>query len=160
MIEQNRDDTNLRPAGYAELIHRYSLEVIPNWHRSMIAFSGTHTTKTTDGIVEEVYPLKYWPGEELGDHLEFALKYDGVNLEILAVLLEALDEKEILQYVASKPTGKYARRIWYLFEFLTSKMIPLDNLSQGNYVYILDPDRYYTVNPALKIQRQRVNDNL
>jgi Fic family protein len=154
------DNTNLRPAGYAELVRRYRLEVIPNWHRSMIAFRGTHTINTTNGIVEEVYPVKYWPGEELGDHLEFALKYDGVNLEILVVLFEAVDEKEILHYVASKPTGKHARRIWYLFEFLTSKRIPLDNLSQGNYVDILDPDRYYTVDSAQKIQRQRVNDNL
>ncbi|MDP8228395.1 MAG: Fic family protein [Candidatus Electryoneaceae bacterium] len=160
MIELSMDNTNLRPVGYAELVRRYRLEVIPNWHRSMIAFSGTHTINTTDGIVEEVYPVKYWPGEELGDHLEFALKYDGVNLEILVVLFEALDEKEMLQYVASKPTGKYARRIWYLFEFLTAKRLPLDNLSQGNYVDILDPDRYYTVDPAQKIQRQRVNDNL
>jgi len=160
MIEKSRDDANLRPAGYAELIHHYALEVIPNWHRSMIAFSGTHTINTTDGIVEEVYPLKYWPGEELGDHLEFALKYDGVNLQILVVLFEALDEKEILQYVASKPTGKYARRIWYLFEFLTSKKLQLDDLSQGNYVNILDPNRYYAVDPAQKIKRQRVNDNL
>ena len=154
------DNTNLKPAGYAELIRRYRLEVILNWHRSMIALSGTHKINTTDGIVEEVYPLKYWPGEGLGDHLEFALKYDGVNLEILVFLFEAIDEEELLQYISSKPTGKYARIIWYLFEFLTTKRLPLDNLSQGNYVDILDPDRSYTVDPAQKIQRQRVNDNL
>ena len=160
MIKLSMDNTNLKPAGYAELIHRYRLEVIPNWHQSLIALSGTHRINTTDGIVEEVYPLKYWPGEELGDHLEFALKYDGVNLEILVFLFEAIDEEEMLQYISSKPTGKYARRIWYLFEFLTAKRLPLDNLSQGNYVDILDSDRYYTVDPAQKIQRQRVNDNL
>ncbi|MBD3167669.1 cell filamentation protein Fic [bacterium] len=160
MVEHHRDDPNLRLAGYAELVRRYNLEVVPNRHRSWVATTGTHTIHTSGDIVEEIYPLKYRPGDEVGKHLEFALKYDGVNLGILAALFEAVEEEDILQYVASKRTGKYSRRIWYLFELMTSKKLPLDNLSQGNYVDVLDPDQYYTADPAKKIQRQRVNDNL
>lgn len=160
MIEQSRVSSNLRPAGYAELIRSYSLEVIPNWHHSMVAYSGTHTIDIVEGIVEEIYPVKYWPGEGMKDHLEFALKYDGVNLEILAALFDTIIEDELLQYITSKPTGKYARRIWYLYEFLTTKRLSIEDLSSGNYVDILDQERYYTINPPFKIQRQRVNDNL
>ena len=99
-------------------------------------------------------------GKPLGNHLEFALKYDGTNLAILASLFQKIEEDELLEYVRSKPTGKYARRLWFLYEFLTGKTLPLDDLRQGNYVDLLEPDAYYTVAPARPIRRQRINDNL
>ncbi|MCH7791748.1 MAG: Fic family protein [Planctomycetes bacterium] len=160
MSEPDTTDTKPRLAGYAALIDRYGLDVIPNWHRSLVAVSGTHRVKTADSMVEEVYPSKYWPGESPGDHLEFALKYDGTNLGILASLFSVVDAREIQRYVESKPTGKYARRLWFLYEFLTGKTLPLDDLTKGNYVELLDPKEYYTAATTRHVKRQRINDNL
>ena len=147
-------------AGYAALIKIFSLSVIPNWHKSYVAFSGTHKKEPKENIIEEIYPSKYWPGDTVGDHLEFALKYDGTNLSILAKLFQHIPEQNILEYISSKPTGKYARRIWFLYEFLSGKTLPIDDLNQGNYVDLLDSDKYYTIFPAQPIRRQRVNNNL
>ncbi|MGB3564101.1 MAG: Fic family protein [Thermoanaerobaculia bacterium] len=160
MDEHDQEGTGQKPAGYEALIARYSLEVIPNWHRSCVATGGSHRIETSSGVTEEVYPFKYWPGDSLGAHLEFALKYDGTNLAILASLFEVVLQEEILAYVESKPTGKYARRLWFLYEFLTGSTLPLDDVKQGNYVDLLDSDQYYTVTPARQIRRQRINDNL
>ncbi len=160
MVEKDQDKSTYRPAGYAALIERYNLNVIPNWHKSLVIDSGIHRIDSSEGIIEEIYPSKYWPGGTLGDHLEFALKYDGTNLAILASLFQKSVEKDFLKYVQSKPTGKYARRLWFLYEFLTGKTLPLDDLKQGNYINLLEPDEYYTVTPTRKVQRQRVNDNL
>ncbi len=160
MAENIGDRLAERPAGYAALIERYHLDVTPNWHKSLVATRGIHHLDASGGIVEEVYPLKYWPGDTLGDHLEFALKYDGTNLAIFDSLFQNVAEEELLEYVRSKPTGKYARRLWYLYEFLTGKTLPIDDVKQGNYVDLLDPDEYYTVSPARRIRRQRINDNL
>jgi len=154
------EGTRARAAGYEALVARYDLDVIPNWHRSFVASSGPHRIDTTSGGTEEVYPSKYWPGDTIGDHLEFALKYDGTNLAILASLFQAVPQKEVLVYVESKPNGKYARRLWFLFEFLTGSSLPLDDLKRGNYVDLLDPELYYTVTPPRQVRRQRVNDNL
>jgi hypothetical protein len=85
-----QEQATFRPVGYAALIARYGLEAIPNWHRSLVASSAMHRRDTRGGAVEEVYSSKYWPGDELGDHLEFALKYDGTNLAILARLFQAV----------------------------------------------------------------------
>jgi hypothetical protein len=159
MTENDQKSTH-RLAGYAALIERYGLDVIPNWHRSFVAISGTHRIDSTGGVIEEVYPSKYWPGDTLGDHLEFALKYDGTNLAILAGLFQGVAEEDFLGYVQSKPTGKYARRLWFLYEFLTGKTLPLDDVKRGNYIDLLDPDKYYTVTPARQARRQRINDNL
>jgi len=149
-----------RPAGYAALIERYGLEVIPNWHKSLVTTSGIHRIDSGEGVIKEVYPSKYWPGDTLGDHLEFALKYDGTNLAILSVLFQKAGEEDILEYVRSKPTGKYARRLWFLYEFLTGKTLPLDDVKRGNYIDLLEADEYYTVTPVRQVQRQRINDNL
>ena len=160
MAETVQKPATLRPAGYAELLARYRLEAIPNWHRSLVASSGMHHLDTTGGVVEETYPAKYWPGDGLGDHLEFALKYDGTNLAILATLFQAVSRAEFQAYVQSKPTGKYARRLWFLYEFLTGTRLALDDVERGNYIDLLDPERYYTVASARPVRRQRINDNL
>ena len=160
MLGNNQDKPTDRLAGYTALIEQYDLDVIPNWHRSLVLTSGTHRINTSRGIVEEAYPPKYWPGETLGDHLEFALKYDGTNLAILASLFQVVAEEDILSYLHSKPTGKYARRLWFLFEFLTGKILPLNDLKQGNYINLLETDDYYTVTPSRQVRRQRINDNL
>ncbi len=151
---------NRRLAGYAALIDRYGLESFPNWHQSFVATTGSHRIDATGDVIEETYTSTYWPGDSLGDHLELALKYDGTNLGILAGLFEVVSQEDFLGYVRSKPTGKYARRLWFLYEFLTGKTLPMDDLKQGNYVDLLDPERYYTVAPARQVRRQRINDNL
>ena len=149
-----------RPAGYAALIQRLDLQVIPNWHESAVALNRTHRIDSTGEIVRETYISSYWPGDGLGDHLEFALKYDGVNLAILASIFNAVEASKITAYVQSKPTGKYTRRIWYLYELITGERLPLDDLKHGNYVDILDPKAYLTISSGRQIRRQRINDNL
>ena len=160
MTKNGQEQATLRPAGYAAIIERYNLEVIPNWHRSLVTTSGIHRIDSSRGVIEEIYPSKYWPGDTLGDHLEFALKYDGTNLATLASLFQKVREEDILEYVNSKPTGKYVRRLWFLYEFLTGETLPLDDLKQGNYIDLLEPDDYYTITPVHQVRRQRVNDNL
>jgi len=110
--------------------------------------------------METIYPLSYWPGDSTGSHIEFALKYDGVNLEVLSALFAVIPEDEIIDWIKSRPTGKYARRIWFLFEFLTGKELSLSDLTKGNYIDILETDRYYTISPGRRVQRQRIMDNL
>lgn len=160
MTENSQEQATLRLAGYAALIRMYGIDVIPNWHRSLVTTKGIHRIDSAGGIVEEVYPPKYWPGNTPGDHLEFALKYDGTNLAILASLFREITAEDFLGYVRSKPTGKYARRLWFLYEFLTGTSLQMDDLKQGNYIDLLDPDQYYTVTQARQVRRQRINDNL
>ena len=160
MGENNQDKSTHRPAGYAALLKRYDLDVIPNWHRSFVVTTGTHRIDSTGGVIEEFYPSKYWPGDTPGGHLEFALKYDGTNLAILAGLFQRVAEEDFLEYVRSRPTGKYAKRLWFLYEFLTGKRLPLDDVKRGNYIDLLESDEFYTVTPARQVRRQRINDNM
>ncbi len=149
-----------RAAGYEALIKRYDLDVIPNWHSSFVAReTQVHKIEKERGTVKELYPERYWPGESAGEQLEFALKYDGINLAILFSVFEAMSEEELLRYLYSKPTGKYARRLWYLYEFLTNKKLPIDDLKQGNYIDLLDSEHYCTLDAGKSVKRQRIRDN-
>ena len=160
VMNNNHNGLTHRLAGYTALIEKYGLTVIPNWHKSFVATTGTHKIYSTGDVIEEVYPSKYWAGDTLGAHLEFAIKYDGTNLAILDSIFHKITEKDFLEYVLSKPTGKYVRRLWFLYEFLTGKILPIDNLKQCSYINLLDPDKYYTVVPVRQIRRQRINNNL
>lgn len=156
----SKKEASPRSAGYGALLQKYGLDVVPHWHRSFVDAGSARRIETDSGTTEETYPSKYWPGDGLGDHLEFALKYDGVNLSILDSLFLVISQAEFLEYVNSRPTGKYARRLWFLFEFLTGTALPLDDLKQGNYVDLLEVDQYFTITPTRKVRRQRINDNL
>ncbi|NTV67258.1 MAG: Fic family protein [Chlorobaculum sp.] len=143
-----------RPAGYVFLLEKYKLDAIPNWHSSRIGPTGTRSEIIQDGLVETTYPQSYWPGELDGDHLEFALKYDGINLATIALLFEVIDAASLREWIASKPTGKYARKIWFLFEYLTGDKLPLPDLAQGNYIDLLEKKYYYTTKRAQPLFRK------
>ncbi len=149
-----------RPAGYSYLLKKFQLNAMPHWHISSITTIGIHRSIIQGNLKKDIYPNKYWPGEGTGDHLEFALKYDGLNLYYMELIFNVVEESEIVNYILSKPTGKYTRRIWFFYELLTGKQIPIDDLTMGNYTEALEPDRYYVVTPGERVQRQRIINNL
>jgi len=149
-----------RSAGYAALIERYALDVVPNWHRSVVSDGAVRRTDATRSGVVDTYPSNYWPGDDPGAHIEFALKYDETNPGLLAAILPVVGPEEITRFVRSKPTGKYARRIWYFYEMLTGDQLPLADLSKGNYIDLLEPDKYLVLASGEQVRRQRVNNNM
>lgn len=151
------------PVGYLLLIEKYDLRVIPNWHRSYIsAGSSRQTNIHPNGDVEDLYPSKSRPTDTIGGHLEFAIKHDGINLGILVGLFKIIPEEELIEYIKYKPSGKYARIIWFLYEYLTNKILPIEDLQRQKYVDILDRSIYLTADLkcTIPVKRQRVNNNL
>jgi Fic family protein len=155
----SNNQSNLHPVGYDALIVKFGMRTLPNWHRSAVGRGGKHPSDVEGGQIFEVYAPSFMPKDTLAGHLEFALKYDGTNLEILSALFEKIQPDDLLAYIRSKPTGKYARRIWYLYEMLTGRRLSLEDLKVGNYVDVLDTGKYYTAAPV-SVRRQHVNDNL
>ncbi|PYS66783.1 MAG: cell filamentation protein Fic [Acidobacteria bacterium] len=62
-------------------------------------------------------------------------------------------------WIRQEPTSAYARRAWFLYEFLTGKILDAPDVPPTGYVNILDPKLHVT-GPVRKIRRQRVNNNL
>lgn len=153
--------SDAEPAGYAWMVRRRNLDVMPNFRWSFTAKVGGRQSFVEQGLVWETFPSTYAP-ETLVDHVEFALKYDGVNLEILRALFEdlAVDEVEQIEaWVRGAPTSAYGRRTWFFYERLAGRELSLDDAAAGAYVPALDPTESF-VGPERRSRRHRVLDNL
>jgi len=148
-----------RAAGYAHLIDHFAIAAVPHHHESWVDQGAGRRTLAVGNRVETVYPLSYWPGDSLGDHLAFALKYDGINLSLLAQIFKAAPRAELIAWLSQTPTGKYTRKIWFLYEFLTGDRLPLEDLTVGNYLDLLNPKSYVT-GPSRKLSRYKIRNNL
>lgn len=89
----------------------------------------------------------------------FALRYDGVDLGVLAQVFASINPDELTAAVAAQRTSKYLRRLWFFYEWLTGKRLSLPNSETVNYVDALDPNEYAT-GPSRRSVRHHVNDNL
>jgi hypothetical protein len=152
-----------RPVGYAALVERHALAVLPHHRWSFVADQGI-ARELGDGRVV-FRPGFANPAEmDVIDHLLFALRYDGTNLEISSALFAALDaadfEQQLARRIAKRPTGKYLRRLWFLYEWLTEREVPVPDAVQGNYVPFLDPEQYVIAAPGRASRRHRIHDNL
>ncbi|MBN4080702.1 cell filamentation protein Fic, partial [Beggiatoa alba] len=149
----------LQAVGYQALVERYHLKVLPHFRESYVTTRGQRHKDTLNGITYYVYPKSYLPDDTLVGQLEFALKYDGVNLEILKATFQVCRIIELEDYLRAHPTGKYMRRLWFLYEYLFDKHLSIPDLTKGNYIDLLDPGKYFTAT-SVKSARHRVNNNL
>ncbi|NQT56467.1 MAG: hypothetical protein HQ551_09585, partial [Desulfobacteraceae bacterium] len=97
----------LKLVGYGELVRRYFLDVIPHYVKSFIAEKGRRKAVIEGYQRTEIYTKRYDPGDNLEDHLTFALKFEGINLEILNALFLVVDRKELERFIKETPAGKY-----------------------------------------------------
>jgi hypothetical protein len=151
------------PVGYSRLVAQFGLKVLSLPRLSFLTPKGGRREHNESGRRVVIFPAAYAPGETVTDHLEFALKHEGLNLEVLAALFlrsgrRAL-ETELTRFVRERPTGRYARQMWFLYEFLTGRQLPLKDVPMGNYVELLEPTAYYTA-PGIRSRRHRVINNL
>jgi hypothetical protein len=151
--------TSFRSAGYLHLQEKYSLACLPHDVSSYVLDRGVRRTEIIDGYRAEYYPRKFWPGEAVFDHLEFALRQEGLHLGLLRALLPTIPPEEFVGYVKSKPTSAYARRLWFLYEVFGGKDLDLPSVTQGNYADLVDTTLYYTGVPE-RSPRHRINMNL
>lgn len=142
-------------AGYAALIAGHRLAApAPD---SLCAI-GTKHRKVKLGRWQ-LYTPRHQPDDSLQGHLTFALKYEGIDLAVLKALFDNLDPQEIVNIVKAEPTGSYSRRIWFLYEWLTGTELELENVTQGNFVALINDKIQYAAAPR-DSKRHRVRNNL
>ena len=114
-----------------------------------------------DGVEWEYFPKSYTPAPHPIAHVEFALKYDHLHLELLREVFQRLPHEEVAAWVGNQPTGKWARRVGYLYEFLTGADLKPKALGVGgNYARLLEERRYVVAANPVKVQAWRIEDNL
>src|SRR5438270_10587742 len=147
-------DTRL--AGWSALVRSLGVEAPV---RSPVVVSEKHVrgSRRQEGGWP-VFDKRYWPGEEFGDHLGFALRHEEMDLLVLKRVFLAVPEEAVVAFVRSAPKGAPNRRAWFLYEFLTGRTLDIPEVS-GAAIDLLDKEAYFTGTPRLS-RRQKVRDNL
>ncbi len=144
-----------RPVGYAALIDAYGLSVPPP--RTLSAIGPRHRIYARDGW--RVLTPRHEPAASLAGHLIFAVRHEGLDLAVLKRLFVALDPDDVTAIVRATPTGIHARRIWFLYEWLTGRSLDLPDVDRGSYTDAMDPARQWAA-AGVNVRRQRVRNNL
>jgi hypothetical protein len=106
-----------------------------------------------------VFTARYMPDDSISGHLIFALKYEGIDLIILKKLFEEISDVDIISLISNEPIGQYSRKIWFLYEWLMGSVLPLSDLTTGNYVDLVDENLQFGSSPELS-KRHRIRNNL
>jgi len=107
------------------------------------------------------WPAQYQPEDSFAGHFEFGLKYERLNFEFFSRLFQQLDPEVVAAWVRTAPTGIYARRAGFFYEWFTGRAVPVpDTASNVGYVDALDSDLYLTARNPDRNRRWRINDNL
>src|SRR4029077_21271632 len=117
------------PAGYAALIDAFGLRV--PFPLTLSAFGERHRVRQEAGW--RILTPRHAPSTDLDGHLTFALKYEGLDLAVLKRLFTTIAPADIAAVVRAKPTGSYARRIWFLYEWLTGARLDIADADKGTY---------------------------
>lgn len=143
-------------AGYAWLIIKYKLKTPAPPRLAAIAASGS--PKSTDDWI--MLRRARRPEETVAAHLEFALKYEGVDLGVLNALFDTLELEVMVELVQKTPLGRYTRRLWYLYEWLTGRILDVPDAKKVGAVPVLDTDQQFGIDKGALSRRHRVVDNL
>ena len=139
----------LREIGYVWLVRHFSLHVCDLLSQSFATTQSVKRVEQTDSTETASYPVARlrledsWQG-----HLEFALKHEGVNIEVLRAFFRLVDAREMIAFVTAHPLGTVQKRVWFLYEFLMGKKLDLPDGRVGGYIPLVDG----TVQFALPVQ--------
>lgn len=144
------------PVGYAALVDRLELEVpLPP---RLTAIAERHHPDSTRKW--QMLRPAHRPDDTLAAQLEFAIKWEGVQLGVLAALFENVDPSKITALVQEKPTGRHTRRIWFLYEWLTGDRLDLPDAGKVTAVPVLDPEQQFGIKDPPLSGRHKVRNNL
>jgi hypothetical protein len=149
------------PVGYARLISRFDLRALLLGVSAEIDTSvrGRSQTQRGEQRVEKFQTL-YRPENSVAGDLQFALRYEGVNLEVLALLFAHRGAQDVLPWITSQPGSVYARRIAFLYEWTTGSELQFHSKSRAAYVPIIDTELQFALAGGARNAKFRVLDNL
>ncbi len=148
--------------GGAWLVARYGIHlVMPLPVQSRVGGRRT-TTHLADGIKTETFVESMRPGADVRGHITIHLNHLLLLLELLWRWWERVDAAELVAWIDDEPSGQYARRAGFLYEWLTGRKLDVQAPVAGPYVDVLDERKLVAASPGQSVpnRRWRVRDNL
>ncbi len=144
--------------GQARLQEMLGLRVPPAF---VVSTCGKGARRTIEGLKSqrEHYPARYMPEDSIAGQLRFALRYEPLDMGVMAAAFRTIGDEPIAKMVRDEPNGSVARRAWFLYETLTGRRLDVPDAGTVTYVDALDPD-LHIVSEQVRSPRHKVFDNL
>lgn len=144
--------------GQAALVSKLGLRV-PAPSTTSIVGPGARRTEIENGRTVEKYRPSSMPEDDFVGHLRFALRFEPLDLGVLAAAFKVASRRDLERWVSDEPSSAFARRAWFFYEWLTDSKLDLRDSGFAPYVDALDPEKHI-VGPGTQSRRHRVVDNL
>ncbi len=158
----NQANQPLDPVGAAWLAQEF--DVFPMGRFPVLSQIGNRRkSEVVDGYRLETYVEAMRPEPTIVGHLQFHLRYEVVHLEFLQRLFLQEGGDQLQIWLFKSPTGGYARRAAFLYEWLTGNPLHVPENLGGNYVDAVAPEGGMVLaspDRIVKNSKWRVNDNL
>ncbi len=116
----------------------------------------TRVTPSADAVL---IPAHVAPqSDDVLAHLLFALKHEGVNLQILSQALQKIPVPAMVDAIKTAPSGVYVRSACFLWEAFNAQALPDLPAITGPTVDLFDAGKYIT-GPGIRNAKWRVNFN-
>ena len=136
----------LQELGYLWLVRHYSLKVCGLLCQSYATEQSIKRVIREGSVEITHYPVRRYRLEDTWQgQLTFALKREGVNLEVLRAFFHAVDISEMTGFVKAHPLGTVQKRVWFLYEYLTGWRLDIPDGKGGGYVPLVDGKIQYAL---------------
>lgn len=155
--------SELSARGYLYLIQRYSLNVCELYIQSFATDASTKKVVQSGHVIKTYYPIRRFRHEDSWQwQIAFALRYEGVNIEVLKAFFDKIDSGEIEDFILAHPLGAIQKRIWFLYEYLTGKILNIKDGEGGSYIPLIDDTFQYALPAAssIRVRRYHILNNL
>lgn len=149
---------NERYTGHMGLRQRFGLRVPEPFVISIVGAGQRRSHSQPEHQIER-YPSSYDKGDDAVSDLKFAIRYEPLELGLLKAAFKVIGPERLEAWVRWEPSGQFARRAWFLYEWLLGEKLDLPDATIGKHVSVLDP--------ALQIglygetsRRHRIKNNL
>lgn len=143
-------------AGYSALIEQFDLQIpLPPY----LAAVGTRRKPTASDRWLLVTNRQAIPTTWI-DHLDFALKHEGVNLSVLSTLFPVAPKTDLEKWISAAPGGANTRRAWFIYEWLTGATLDVPPVPRIRAIPIIDRSKQFGLEGGNRSSRHSVIDNL
>ncbi len=145
-------------AGYSYFIDKYSIEPPLISEISCISDKQNDRTDSVRELNLRILNYKYKIKDNDISNIVFILKNETIDLFFIKQVFSNIKASELQKYISNNISGKYAKKLYFLYEYLICRRLNIKAKMVGGYVDILEPEKYFTADPV-KVKKYRINDN-
>jgi len=150
------DKPPMTSIGYARLVTQFGLSVRPLRRPATVSRAVNRRVVADDRVL---FPVGVAIEDTPLGHLEFALRHEGVNLEVIEAAFAHIPPANLVERLRATPNGEPIRRTCFLWEWLTGEALDVGVTPAGRYIDLFSAEEYVTAANPTRAPKYRVVDN-